>query len=347
MARKYFARANTSSGCVNLIDSNLKNMSVCAVGGKSKTAKSRLMKTIASHFEANGENVEYIISPFDIKRCEGIVIRSIKFAMADDETVDLSPAADTDEALKMRSLEISSDYLNELEERRDENYRGLYEAYEKAKKIHDEWEKIYIANMDFDRLSAYGSGITQQLIGREGEKGNTVRTERFFGASTPDGSVNYIDNLTEGLERRYFIKGRPGTGKSTYLKRLAKAAEISGYDIEVYYCSFDKNSLDMVLVPELGFCVFDSTAPHELFPCRPGDSILDFYTEGGLTGIDEKFDKQLEHIRRRYSFRVCEGTSKLRTACCFDAEREYYLERITDNDEISKMADKIVRRIIN
>lgn len=346
MTRKYFARANTSSGCINLIDSNLKGMNIYTIAGTSKNAKSQLMKTVASHFETNGMSVEYIISPFDIKRCEGIVVRELKFAMADTDITDKSPAVNIDEALRMRSLEISDDYLRELEEKRDRYLCGLYDAYEKAKQIHDEWEKIYISNMDFDRLNAYGTGIISQLIGTEGEKGNAEKVERFFGASTPDGSVNYIDNLTEGLEKRYFIKGRPGTGKSTFLKRLARAAEISGYNTEIYYCSFDKNSLDMVLVPELKFCVFDSTAPHELFPSRKEDSILDFYTEGGLVGIDEKFDKQLEHIKRKYNFRVSEGTANLRLACGFDTEREYYLERVTDFDELSKTADKIIRRIM-
>ena len=101
----------------------------------------------------------------------------------------------------------------------------------------------------------------------------------------------------------------------------------------------------MVLVPELSFCVFDSTAPHEMFPSEERDSILDFYTESGLTGIDEKYKKQLELINKKYSFRIYEGTANLRIGNGYELEREYYLSRATNYEEISKLADKIIRKV--
>ena len=64
--------------------------------------------------------------------------------------------------------------------------------------------------------------------------------------------MNHIQDLTEGF-KRYMIKGRPGTGKSTLLKELAKKSETLGYDTEIYHCSFDPQSLDMVLIQSLTF----------------------------------------------------------------------------------------------
>ena len=75
--------------------------------------------------------------------------------------------------------------------------------------------------------------------------------ERFFGAATVDGSFDYIQNLTQTLSRRYFLKGRPGTGKSTFLKKIAAQARKLGYDTEAYRCALDPNSFDMVVVREL------------------------------------------------------------------------------------------------
>ncbi len=233
--------------------------------------------------------------------------------------------------------------MNVLSEKEQTAYKGLCGAYAQAKKIHDEWEQIYISNMNYDMLGSYTSGVMSRLVG-EKQDSSAVRYDRFFGASTPDGSVNYIDNITAGLERRYFIKGRPGTGKSTFLKRLQRELENAGYDTEVYWCSFDKDSLDMVLAPQLSFCVFDSTAPHELFPSRSGDSVLDFYKEAGLTGIDEKYAKQLELVSKKYSFRISEGVTNLRLGICFDREREFYYERASDMEQASRIADKIIRK---
>ena len=78
-------------------------------------------------------------------------------------------------------------------------------------------------------------------------------------------------------QKRIFIKGRPGTGKSTFLKKLSKSLIDNGFDVEEYYCSFDKESLEMVISRELSFAVFDSTSPHEKFPERETEEILDFY----------------------------------------------------------------------
>ena len=46
------------------------------------------------------------------------------------------------------------------------------------------------------------------------------------------------------------------------LKKLAKAAEEKGFEVEVYHCGFDPNSLDMVIVRELGFAIL--IAPHHM-----------------------------------------------------------------------------------
>lgn len=42
---------------------------------------------------------------------------------------------------------------------------------------------------------------------------------------------------------------------------------------------FDPNSLDLVVIRDLGICLFDSTSPHEYFPSRDSDEIIDIYQE--------------------------------------------------------------------
>ena len=69
----------------------------------------------------------------------------------------------------------------------------------------------------------------------------------------------------------YGIIGANGAGKSTFLKKLAVAGLSAGFDVEIYHCSLDPKSLDMIIVRELSLCVFDSTAPHEFFPERNGN----------------------------------------------------------------------------
>ncbi len=137
---------------------------------------------------------------------------------------------------------------------------------------------------------------------------------RFLGAATPKGAVDFVPNLTEGLPHRYFIKGRPGSGKSTMLKKLAKVAEEKGFEVEVYHCGFDPNSLDMVIVRELGFAIFDSTAPHEYFPSREGDEIIDMYALIVTPGTDEKYAEEIRDVSIQYKAKMNEAMSFLAKA---------------------------------
>ncbi len=348
MQKKYFARANTSSGCTNLMINNLKNISdIYIINGISKTAKSKLMETVANHF-ANSCETECVMSPFNIKLFDAVIVRDKKFAIVDKAALGEAAGSkiiDADAFLNLKRLDCEKEHLDKLFQNAKAAYKGLYDAYGVAKEIHDDWEKIYNKNMDFVRLQNYSNGVISELIKDNKGKTGIYNFERFFGASTVDGSVNYIENLTQNLDRRYFIKGRPGTGKSTFLKKLAKTANAAGFKTEVYYCSFDKDSLDMVVVPELSFCVFDSTAPHEMFPEKRTDTILDFYEESGLSGIDEKFEKELDMVAWKYKYKISEGLAHLRLGNLCMAEREFYLERITDFEMLSKTADKIIRKV--
>ena len=345
MVRKYFAGANTASGYISLMENNLKDIkNTYTLSGESKKLKTEIMAHILSIAENNYEHIECIVNPFDITQIDAVIIRDIKTTVLDND-VYLAEKRKKVFNLKEKRRKYSEE-IEKIAGKRDMAFDMLYKAYQKGKIIHDEWEKIYIENMDFSRLEAYGEGVINELIGnRRGNEG-TQNYHRLFGASTPDGSVNYIDNLTDDISARYFIKGRPGTGKSTFLKKLAKKANENGFDTEIYYCSFDKDSLDMVIVPELSFCVFDSTAPHEMFPSKERDKILDFYQESGLFGTDEKFEKSLEDVAQRYRQKVAEGMAYLRLGKLYMKELEYNYLKDIDEEMITKLKEKVSKEIL-
>ena len=54
------------------------------------------------------------------------------------------------------------------------------------------------------------------------------------------------------FERTFIFKGGPGTGKSTFMKKVAKEMEAQGANIEYYYCSSDIDSLDAVIISLCG-----------------------------------------------------------------------------------------------
>lgn len=94
----------------------------------------------------------------------------------------------------------------------------------------------------------------------------------FLGANTPHGFVSLFDELYNPYQssRAFIIKGGPGTGKSTLMKKFAAVSVKKGYFVENVYCSSDPDSLDAIIVPELSLCIADGTSPHIVEPKFPG-----------------------------------------------------------------------------
>ncbi len=343
MTRKYFALANSAGGLANLMDNNLSGLEkIYTISGNSKKQKTEILESILKEGEMAGDT-ECVASPFDIKNIDAVILRDRGIAVVDRDCLAGGITAkniDLDQ-VNQRPPEIKNQFLQK------ENWAigELYKCFDEGKEVHDEWEKIYIQNMDYGKLEAYEKGVLDQLLAGKKGTGGSKNYYRFFGASTPDGTVHYIDNLTENLPARYFIKGRAGTGKSTFLKRLAREANEKGFDTEIYYCGFDKNSLDMVIVPELDFCVFDSTAPHEMFPKSERDKIFDFYEEAGLFGTDEKYEKELKDVATRYEHKMAEGMAFLRICKLYMKEKEYYLSKYLKEKEFHMLKDAVIKEV--
>ena len=98
----------------------------------------------------------------------------------------------------------------------------------------------------------------------------------FLGANSPAGFYSLYDQLIDPAEADavFILKGGPGCGKSTLMKRVAAAAEERGLQVEYIRCSGDPdsldgvvipqlNSLDAILLPEKKTAIVDGTAPHE------------------------------------------------------------------------------------
>lgn len=101
----------------------------------------------------------------------------------------------------------------------------------------------------------------------------------FFGANNAEGYCSLYTDAYNSFEggNHIILKGGPGTGKSTVMKKVADKLEKRGYYVERGYCSADPDSLDIVLAPEIGFSILDGTSPHVLDPVLPGvsDHIVD------------------------------------------------------------------------
>lgn len=114
-------------------------------------------------------------------------------------------------------------------------------------------------------------------------------THLFPGGNTSQGFFSYYNYILEQEEatRIFCIKGGPGVGKSTFMKKICSEMVDLGYDVEQMHCSSDNNSLDGVVIPSIKVALLDGTAPHVVDPKNPGavDEIIhlgDFWDEAGI-----------------------------------------------------------------
>lgn len=133
--------------------------------------------------------------------------------------------------------------------------------------------------------------------------------EYFAGANTRYGFKSLFDECFKNVERLFILKGSSGCGKSTLMRRVAGHAEKKGYRTDIIRCSADPDSLDGVIVPELGIAIADGTAPHIMdvkYPCVR-ESIINlgrFWDEAKLLPSKEKIisltDKKSNHYSNAY-----------------------------------------------
>ncbi len=354
--REYFVCANTARGFVNYFPETLQGLDrVYILKGGPGCGKSTLMRTISSYFLARGEDVDHILCSSDPGSLDGVILKNRKIAVVDgtaphvieptapgalEEYVNLGTAWDR------RELTPHKEEILTLHHEIQSRYRDIYQKLADAKEIHDRWEAIYQENADFSLLDTAAQTLITTAMQEitPAEKQGTA-CHRFFGAMTPTGAINYIEALTDFCETRYFIKGRPGTGKSTLLKKLAAAAIEKGQVAEVYHCSFDPDSLDMVILPKLKLAAFDATPPHEIFPSRESDILLDLYETGIRPGTDEENYEIFSLLSRTYRDKIAEARTLLgETRELHDSLEEIY-GKAMDFAKIDRVTDVLIRKI--
>ena len=102
----------------------------------------------------------------------------------------------------------------------------------------------------------------------------------FLGATTPAGFKGYFAPLRrEPGMQLVLLKSGPGCGKSTLMKRLARAAQDKGEPIQRIHCASDPDSLDGVVFLRQKRAIIDATAPHVVEPEAPGadERVLSLY----------------------------------------------------------------------
>lgn len=128
----------------------------------------------------------------------------------------------------------------------------------------------------------------------------------FLGANTQNGFHSLYSEFAAGPnDFLHIIKAGPGTGKSTFMRRIAQAARERGYQVESILCSGDPDSLDGIFIPALHIGWADGTAPHAIDPRFFGASgayvdLGQFCNTGALRSRREEIEAVTVHYKAYY-----------------------------------------------
>ena len=148
-----------------------------------------------------------------------------------------------------------------------------------------------------------------------------TRIQYFLGANSPSGFYSLYDQLisTETAVRIYILKGGPGCGKSTLMRRVSQLLEQEGVPAEHILCSGDPDSLDGVVFHGLNAALVDGTSPHVVEPGCPGavDSYVnlgDCYDREGLGDVRREIMACMKGYKGCYqsAYRCLNAASQIR-----------------------------------
>ncbi|GIQ67776.1 hypothetical protein DUZ99_11910 [Xylanibacillus composti] len=353
--KHFYAGGNTARGFISMFDSSLQGLdTVFILKGGPGSGKSTIIRSIGNNLAERGYEIWFVHCPSDNGSLDGVMIPRLKAGIVKGTApYVLEPKlpgvvekhVDLGEAWDGPSLSHQKNEIERLHREIASAYEQAYAQMEEALRIHDDWEAIYKAHIDFASADQLTEELIERIFGDVDLGKQAVLRHRFLGAATPQGAVDFIPNLTHDVAKRFFIKGRPGSGKSTMLRKIAAAAEKRGVDLEIYHCGFDPNSLDMVILRELGVAIFDSTAPHEHFPERETDEIVDMYKRCIQPGTDEAYAQEIALLRERYSNKMKEATQSLAHAKKWHDLLENIYVSAMDFRVVDRLRDQIAEEL--
>lgn len=165
-----------------------------------------------------------------------------------------------------------------------------------------------------------------------------VRIREFFaGGNTSLGFYSFFNHILEQGEalRIFILKGGPGTGKSTFMRKIANRMMDRDYSLEYIHCASDPDSLDALVIPKIKVALIDGTSPHVVDPKNPGavDEIInlgEFWDDSGI----HKHKNEIIELSREKSNLFTRAYRYIRAAAEIQEDSSAILEQALDKGRL-------------
>lgn len=360
--KKVFPGGNTSQGFVSLYHNIIEPDAtrILVIKGGPGVGKSTFMRKIGETMLERGYDVEYHCCSSDNGSLDGVCIPAIKVAMLDGtapHVVDPKNPGAVDEIIHLgdfwdeEKMRANKDLVLESNARVGRLFQIAYSNLREAKVIHDEWKSYITESMTWPKVNEIANSILTNIFQNiTPQYQQAVRERHLFGSAiSPQGPVHYYETILQDVENLYLLKGEPGTGKSTILKKAVDQASLLGLDTEVFNQPFDPGLYDVVVIPSRKTALLVNTEPLHFDPSVLPS--LKFTKEYNLDDcinqeILQKYLKEVADAKVRFWRSFNRAVEYVGQAKAVHDEMENYYIPAMDFDAINAKRDETMNRVL-
>lgn len=348
--RKIFPGANTSNGFYSYFDYIIPkdvNRIFCLKGGPG-VGKSSLMKKVARDFSERGYDVEVFPCSSDPGSLDAVVVKKLKVVLLDataPHIVDPKIPGAIDEIVNfgdfwnVDNLENNKVEIVQCNKEIGSCFQRAFKYLKAAEPIFYDIESKNSDAMDFGKLNKFTDEFIEELFKGIENKNELSNPRHLFGtAITPIGHIDYADSLLQEAKKVYYLDGKIGYGKTTFLKRVYDKAVLKGLKVEVFHYPLIPEKIESIMITDLGIAITTSS----LFKDKNTINLGQFIDKEKINDYKEELELDEKILDELINYAI----SNLKKAKSnHDVIENYYIPNM-DFDKVDQLKEQLVERIL-
>lgn len=348
--RKIFPGANTSNGFYSYFDYIIPkdvNRIFCLKGGPG-VGKSSLMKKVARDFSERGYDVEVFPCSSDPGSLDAVVVKKLKVVLLDataPHIVDPKIPGAIDEIVNfgdfwnVDNLENNKVEIVQCNKEIGSCFQRAFKYLKAAEPIFYDIESKNRDAMDFGKLNKFTDEFIEELFKGIENKNELSDPRHLFGtAITPIGHIDYADSLLQEAKKVYYLDGKIGYGKTTFLKRIYDKAVLKGLKVEVFHYPLIPEKIESIMITDLGIAITTSS----LFKDKDVINLGQFIDKEKINDYKEELELDEKILDELINYAI----SNLKKAKSnHDVIENYYIPNMIF-DKVDQLKEQLVDRIL-
>ena len=348
--RKLFPGANTSNGFYSYFDYIIPkdvNRIFCLKGGPG-VGKSSLMKKVAREFAERGYDVEVFPCSSDPGSLDAVVIKKLKVVLLDataPHIVDPKIPGAIDEIVNfgdfwnVDNLENNKIEISQCNKEISGCFQRAFKYLKAAEPIFYDIEVKNSDAMDFGKLNKFTEEFMEELFKGVENKGVFSMPRHLFGtAITPIGHIDYTDSLLQDAKKVYYLDGKIGYGKTTFLKRIYEKAVLKGLKVEVFHYPLIPEKIEGIMIEDLGIAITTSL----LFKDQDTINLGEFVNKSKIDECKEELESDEKILDELINYAIY-NLKKAKSN--HDVIENYYIPNM-NFEKVDELKNQLIERIL-